>query len=355
MPRVVRAGPAAGLLDSDPLEAAARLLEAALMQVGLVQHDRGDDHYGFGWYAEDLDEAVTRLLLDLYVETEPLAIEGFVEEVWADLNDLYDLADVDEHKLDVHLDLMEFSARRALDQLARLGVVQVSGVHSVRREWGGADEYGGTVALTPLGQWLVHGILAAVADVPVAGSLAEVTADELLSQVGDLPDDIAWVELEVWLQAHGDAAMDLLVDALGAADETGRTFAFEALFRLGPPTSDQVAQLESDPELSPYALIWRVHTLAAEPEELDVGDDAERLVQVLDGVLTLWGPEVMTAWLGPAAGRTGPRAAVDSMWRVRQADTESVLATLGEFHGDKLVAKAARKSLFKFRSSGGAG
>ena len=303
--RTVRTGPAAGLLDSDPLEAARRLLEAALTEVGLVQHDRGDDHYGFGWYAEDLDEALTRLLLDLYVETEPLPIEGFVEEVWADLNDLYDLADVEEYKLDMHLELMELSARRALRQLAALGVVEESGIETRTKEWGSTEEYGGTVALTPLGQWLVHGILAAVADVPVAGSLAEVTADELLSQVGDLPDDIAWVELEVWLQAHGDAAMDLLVDALGRADETGRTFAFEALFRLGPPTEDQVTQLESDAELSPYVLIWRVHTLAAEPEELDVGDDAERLVQLLNGVLSLWGPEVMTAWLGPAAGRTG--------------------------------------------------
>jgi hypothetical protein len=184
--------------------------------------------------------------------------------------------------------------------------------------------------------------------------LANVTADELLSQVADLPDDIASVELDVWLQAHGDAAVGLIVDALCRADETGRIFALHALFRLGPPTEDHVARLANDPELSPYALIWRVHTLDAEPEELDVGDDAERLVRHLNGALSLWGPDVMTAWLGPASGRIGARAAVDSMWRVRLADTESVLATLGEFHADKQVAKAARKSLFKFRSSGGA-
>ncbi len=230
----------------------------------------------------------------------------------------------------------------------------MSAVQSVRRDWGGTDDYGGTVSLTPLGRWLVHGILSTVADVPVAGSLAEVSADELLVRTADLPEDIAGLELEVWLQAHGDAATDLLIDALGQAGETGRSVAFDALFRLGPPTEEQVARLTNNPELSHYALIWRGHTLAAAPEELDVGGDGDLLVRVLNGVLMLWGPEVMTAWLGPASGATGAQAAVDSMWRVRQPDTEAVLMNLGEFHPDKNLAKAARKSLFKFRSSGGA-
>ena len=34
-------------------------------------------------------------------------------------------------------------------------------------------------------------------------------------------------------------------------------------------------------------------------------------------------------------------------------ETDAVLATLGSFHPRKDVAKAARRSLFKFRSSGG--
>ena len=252
--RTVRPGPAAGLLDSDPLGATGQLLEAALIAVGLVAHDRGDDRYGFGWYAEDLDEGLTRLVLDLYVETEPLPIQEFIEEVWADLHDLYDLSDVDEDKLDLHLNLMESSARRALRQLSGLGVIEMSAVQSVRRDWGGTDDYGGTVSLTPLGRWLVHGILSTVADVPVAGSLAEVSADELLVRMADLPEDIAGLELEVWLQAHGDAATDLLIDVLGQAGETGRSVAFDALFRLGPPTEEQVARLTNNPELSHYAV-----------------------------------------------------------------------------------------------------
>jgi hypothetical protein len=342
------------LLESEPLEAASRLLEAALVEVGLVQHDRGTDHYGFGWFAEDMDEGLTRLLLDLYVETEPLAIDEFTGEFWEDLLDLYDLDDVEEHKLEMHQGLMESSARRALHQLSALGVVEESGVETVRRQWGGTDEFGGTVTLTALGTWLVHRMLAAVADVPVAGSLADVAADELLTRAADLPDDIARVELEVWLQAHGDAAAALLVEALPGADETGRLIAFRALLDVGPPAAEAMAGLAGDPELNAYALIWRIKMGMASEDELDARGDAERLVLTLAAFLALWGPEVMPFWLKAVAGASDACAAVEETWRVRLPETDAVLATLGSFHPEKDVAKAARKALFKFRSSGGA-
>ncbi len=351
--RTLRAGPVAGLLDDDPLEAAGRLLEAALIEVGLVRHHRADDRYGFGWFAEDLDEGLTRMLLDLYLESEPIAIDEFTDEFWDDLHELYDLDDVAEHILELHQRLMEYDARLALHRLAALGVVEESGIESVRTEWGSTDECGGAVALTPLGMWLVHRILATVADVPVAGSLADVTAEELLSQAADLPDDIARVELEVWLQAHGDEGPSLLVGALPGADETGRVLAFRALLDVGPAAAEAMARLVGDSELGAYALIWRVKTGLAEEEELDAGGDPERLIVTLSALLALWGPEVMPSWLDTVAGASDPCAAVEATWRVRLAETEAVLATLGSFHPQKDVAKAARKALFKFRSSGG--
>ena len=329
------------------------MLEAALVEVGLARHHRGKDHYGFGWFAEDLDEGLTRLLLDLYVETEPLAIDEFTEEFWEDLQDLYDLDGVEEHKLEMHQRLMEFSARRALHQLSALGVLEESGIETVPRQWGGTDEFGGTVTLTPLGTWLVHRMLAAVADVPVAGSLAEVAADELLTRAADLPDDIARVELEVWLQAHGDAAAALLVEALPGADETGRVIAFRALLDVGPPAAEAMTRLAGDPELNAYALIWRIKMGMAGEDELDAGGDPELLIRTLSTLLALWGPEVMPRWLDTVAGASDACAAVEETWRVRLPETDAVLATLGSFHPRKDVAKAARRSLFKFRSSGG--
>ena len=109
--------------------------------------------------------------------------------------------------------------------------------------------------MTPLGKWLVHRILGSVADVPVAGSLVEVPADELLTRAADLPDDVAQVELEVWLQAPRRGRPVLLVEALPGADETGRLIAFRALWDVGPPAAEAMARLTSDPELSAYALI----------------------------------------------------------------------------------------------------
>ena len=141
-----------------------------------------------------------------------------------------------------------------------------------------------------------------VADVPVAGSLAEVAADELLTRAADLPDDIARVELEVWVQAHGDEAAALLVEALPGADETGRVIAFRALLDVGPSAAEAMARLAGDPELNAYALIWRVKTGLAGEEVLDAGGDPERLIRTLSALLALWGPEVMPSWLDTVAG-----------------------------------------------------
>lgn len=43
---------------------------------------------------------------------------------------------------------------------------------------------------------------------------------------------------------------------------------------------------------------------------------------------------------------------LDQAWRVEGDATETALDAVGSSHPDKLVAKAARKALFKFRSVG---
>ena len=54
---------------------------------------------------------------------------------------------------------------------------------------------------------------------------------------------------------------------------------------------------------------------------------------------------------GLAAGSAGLPALLDASWRVRRDETEIVLAAIGAEHPDPVVAKAARKALFKHRSS----
>ena len=43
---------------------------------------------------------------------------------------------------------------------------------------------------------------------------------------------------------------------------------------------------------------------------------------------------------------------LDEAWRVKRPETEQVLAAIGTEHPDKVIAKTARKALFKHRSSG---
>ena len=58
-----------------------------------------------------------------------------------------------------------------------------------------------------------------------------------------MPDDVAAAEVAVWVQAHGDDAAAVLVEALPRAGETGRAMAFRALVHIGPDVADEVARL----------------------------------------------------------------------------------------------------------------
>ncbi len=68
-------------------------------------------------------------------------------------------------------------------------------------------------------------------------------------------------------------------------------------------------------------------------------------------VLVVWGSKSLALWVGLATGPGNAVDFVDRAWRVRLPATEPVLAALGIDHPDKAVAKAARKSLFKYRSA----
>ncbi|MHB8438981.1 MAG: hypothetical protein ACYDD4_07445 [Acidimicrobiales bacterium] len=352
--RMLRVGPNAALLEGDPLEAVYGLLLALLQRVGPTTHHYAGDRYGWGWFAEELDRDLPRLLIDLYRGSEPVEVDELGDECWEDLLGTYDLDDVAPDKLEFHHTLVSAAVRRALHRLEDLGIVTVADVERCPTEYGGIEESGGTVALSPLGVWVMQHFLSTATDAPVAGALADLDASELLARVVDLPEDVGSLELDTWVAQHGAAAAALLVDALPVAEDTGRAVALRALLRIGPSAADEVARLADHPDLASYVTVWRVDALVASPQEMDVSDDPERFVRLLHAVLDLWSPHAVCAWLAPAAGADGIDAALNRAWRVRIPETETVLAVLGEFHPDKAIAKSARKALFRFRSSGGA-
>ena len=66
-----------------------------------------------------------------------------------------------------------------------------------------------------------------------------------------------------------------------------------------------------------------------------------------------WDAEVAaTAWAEQALVPVGILDMLDQAWRVEGDASETALDAVGSSHPDKLVAKAARKALFKFRSVG---
>ncbi len=345
-------GPQAGLLGTEVLEAHYGAFLSLLHVVGPTRHRWQDDRYGWGWFAEDLDQYLTALLIDLYRNGED-SIDDLVEDTWEWLNDKYDLSDEPPMKLELHHDLVASALRRALDLFAELGIVGVRDIEEIPTRYGNPDLVGGRAKLTPLGTWAVQRFASRITSAPVVGALRDATAAELLTAAADLPTEEATVEIDTWATDRGAAAAADLVAALPSAGETERGLGFRALLRIGPGAADAVDTIADHPELAPYVTVCRADTLSATEAEVDCGDDPERYVLLLHAVIELWGPAAATAtWAANAAQSVGSPAMLDRVWRVKRPETEEVLAAIGGNHPDKTVSKAARKALFKFRTAG---
>lgn len=335
-----------------PLDAAYGALLVMLKRVGPVQHRYRSDHYGWGWYAEEVDAQLTPLLLELYRDREPREVDELAETMWNVLQDEYDLSDVPADKLAHHRHLVENATRHALDRLAELGIVEIADEILTPTKYGGVERSGGTVQLAPLGLWAMQRMASKLTDAPIVGALRELPAAELLRAAGDLADDVARGEIDAWVDHHGDAAADELCAALPGADETGRGLGFRALLRIGTPAAAAVETLGEHPDLADFVTVFRVDTLAASLDEMNRAGDPEGWVRLLHTVLELWGPDAAAAaWAVPAAGDPGIEAMLNAAWRVPGFATGEVLAAVGGHHPDKRIAKAARKALFKHRSA----
>jgi len=347
--RRVIPGPSLDLLE-DRL-ALLGVLVGTLGDIGACQFWHRHDHYGFGWYAEDLDAEMWPMLLDLYVEG-PMPLPDLQEEFWALLMEEYEFPTADARKLDLHQEFAASSVRRMFGLLEELAVVTVTGAVEAPGRFGMTEVTGGEVALAPVGTWVVNRMASAAVAAPVVGGLRDASAADLLAAASDRPAAEATAEIEAWVAHHGEHAAAELVAALGGVDETARGLGFRALLGIGPSAADAVATLADDAELAPYVTVWRVDTLVADEAEIDCTGDPERFIRLLAVVVELWGPTAAVAgWAGNAAGPAGLPAMLDATWKVGRPETEVVLAAIGSEHPDKVVAKAARKALFKYRSA----
>lgn len=343
-------GPYVELLE-EPLTALYGAWLALFTGIGPTQFWYAEDRYHFGWYAEELDTSLPSLMIELHLRG-PYSIDLAVEEMWNHLEIVFDLSDAPATNIELDQRSVDRSLRRAFDLLAEMGVVRVEDVTETANEYGTTDRSGGTIDLTPLGHWTTQRLMSSVSPNLMAGAFLDLTAAELLVAASDIPGTEADMEIEAWIFHRGETALTELVDALPGADETGRGLAFQALLRYGPAADEAISRLADDPELWPYATAWGIDVLTGDPADMDCAGDPERFVRLLGAVVDLYGPRpAAAAWAGPAAGAVGLLPMLDSVWRVKLPQTESVLAALGAEHPDKVVAKAARKSLFKYRTA----
>ena len=344
-------GPNADWVDA-PLDLAYGALLVMLQRIGPTQHRYRKDHYGFGWYSEELDSQLSPLLLELYRNREPREVGELAETMWDVLQDEYDLSNVPADKLDHHRHLVEVGLRHAMDRLAEFGIVDNTDEVRTAGKYGGVERSGGTVRLGPLGLWALQRMASRITDAPIVGKLRDLSATELLRAAGDLADDVARGEIDAWLDHHGERAAAELCAALPQADETGRGLGFRALLRIGTPASAAVETLSAHRDLADFVTVFRVDTLAASPNEMDRAGGPEGWVRLLHTVIELWGPDAAAAaWAVPAAGDPGIDVMLDVAWRIPGHATGEVLAAVGGHHPDKRIAKAARKALFKYRSA----
>ena len=337
----------------EPLELLYGAFLVLLNRVGPTQHHYRGHRYGFDWFAEVLDEQIPSIVLELYRHREPYPVGELVDNAWSAIQDSFEIDSMNDARRASERGSVDSSVRRILDRLADAGLLSLTDESYTPSPYGFSDNRSdGMVMLTPLGLWAAQRMLSKITTAPAIGALRDCDAAELLQRAADMADDVGAAEIDTWVSARGDTAANELCDGLRSSGETGRGLAFHALLRVGPGAADAVAALADDPRFAEFVTVFRVDTLIATPDEMSRAGEPQRWVRLLHTVIELWGPQAaIAAWAAPAAGAQGVVPMLEVVWRVKDAETESVLAAIGAHHADKHVAKAARKALFKFRSS----
>lgn len=217
--------------------------------------------------------------------------------------------------------------------------------------------HGGTVELTAAGVVTARRLLMEAGyEVPETGRFTDATATELL--IGTDGDDfpVLAAELEAWRRRRtpAQAAAELAEAVRTVGDPALANLALAAMGEIdldiaGP----EVRALAADPASRGFALCWLVDHGLEGPEALFDPDDTASFVDVLAHRLVTRGPGALGDTLALAGDHERQVALLGGLWRSPSPATEVVLAAIGEVHPVKVVAKAARKALFKRRSWNG--
>ncbi|MEV0593976.1 hypothetical protein [Nonomuraea cavernae] len=226
----------------------------------------------------------------------------------------------------------------AVDWLAGYGMVTV------------AD---GTVGLTPLGtEGVVHLVDDSDIEVDARPAIESMSAHELLALSAELPEEEADAEFAAWMRLRepGRAAEELLEAA--AEDESDaliRVQAASVVGTLGEAAIPAWQEALKQSSLRPYAATHLSHLHVPEAPE-PTQDDTHWLI------LDMW---TISAGLGrsefvSSVRDIGPElldGLLEVVWKIPHPHVEELLDLISQVHPDKQVTKAARRALFRARST----
>jgi len=321
----------------------------ALVAIGPLSSQRFHDR----WLAQPeldglLDEMSVHLLIGPYAALGPVPLEEVASLATEVVLDTFSFRfDDDEVERMVTRDVADI-----LDAFELAGVARRTGTVEDRY---GRHRAGGDIELTPAGVVAVRRLLSeAGIDTPVAGRLAGATAAELLAGI-DLQDfPAAHAETVAWRGARTpvDAAAEMAAAIPEVTDPGLQNLGLAVLSEIGREVAaPHVRQLADVPATRGLALAWLVDQDMADERELFDPDHPESFVDVLAYRMVAEGPGALVPTLALVGDHGRQVEIVGRFWKAPSPATTLLLEAIARVHPTKVVAKAARKALFKRNSS----
>ncbi len=217
---------------------------------------------------------------------------------------------------------------------------------------------GEQVALTPLGvEGVVHLADDEGIEIDARPAIDAMTGLDVLVCTAELPEAEADAEFAAWLKLREPqtAARELLdAAAEDESDALVRVQAASLVGGLGEAAVPAWRAVLDVPSLRPYAATHLAQLKVADAPAPTQADTHWLILDMWTISAGLGRPEFVASLddIGPAGDLI---SLLDVIWRIPHPHLEELLEAVGEAHPDKQVGKAARRALFKHRSSAAQG
>jgi hypothetical protein len=295
-----------------------------------------------------LDALSVHILVAPYVAMEAYPIQPLVDFAATEvLKEWRFAADDDTIRDSVAADIVDM-----FDAFALCGLVLREDVEPHKP---GRRAFGGSITMTPIGTVVTRRLLSAAGyEVPIAGQFVASSAVELFEQLDSEEFEVARAEIVAWYKAReASVAIDEIVVAITELEDPALQGVALAVLgeidvKLAAP---RVFELLTRPTIAGFATCWLADHGIITEEELYDPTTPFVFVDVLAHRMITGGPEGLLSTLEIVGDDQRQCELLEVLWRAPSPATGLVLAGIDKVHPSKIVSKAARKALFKLRSS----